>query len=176
MVVFGLVTGPDPTVDLTTNEALILAIGGTLGVAAFVGIPTVAVWRSGFRLLPRLGRSDADVRRVVRLSGWAVFQHTMVGLLLGAAIVVGNSVKGGTVAYQVAFVFFLAPYAIFAQPVHTAILADLSREADEPGAFARSLRWALDNIVAAARARHCAADGPRVPAHAGGRVRGRGEG
>jgi putative peptidoglycan lipid II flippase len=33
-------------------------------------------------------------------------------------------VKGGTVAYQVAFVFFLAPYAILAQPVHTAILSD----------------------------------------------------
>jgi putative peptidoglycan lipid II flippase len=147
MVVFRLVTGPDPTVDLTTGEALILAVGGTLGVAAFVGIPTVAVWRSGFRLLPRLGRHDEDVRRVVRLSGWAVFQHSMVGLLLAAAIVVGNSVKGGTVAYQVAFVFFLAPYAILAQPVHTAILSDLAREAAEPSAFARSLRWALDNIV-----------------------------
>jgi putative peptidoglycan lipid II flippase len=71
----------------------------------------------------------------------------MVGLLLGFAIVVGNSVKGGTVAYQVAFVFFLAPYAIFAQPVHTAILSDLAREAGEPSAFARSMRWALDNIV-----------------------------
>ena len=146
MVVFRLVTGPDPTVDLTTGEALILAIGGTLGVAAFVGIPTVAAWRSGIRLIPKLGRHDPEVRRVVRLSSWAVFQHTMVGLLLGAAIVVGNSVKGGTVAYQVAFVFFLAPYAILAQPVHTAILSDLAREAGEPSAFARSLRWALDNM------------------------------
>ena len=31
MVAFRLVTGPDPSVDLTTGEALILAIGGTLG-------------------------------------------------------------------------------------------------------------------------------------------------
>lgn len=147
MVAFWVVAGPDPSVDLTTGEALILAIGGTLGVAAFVGIPTVAAWRSGFRLVPRLGGHDAEVRRVLRLSGWAVFQHTMAGLLLGAAIVVGNSVKGGTVAYQVAFVFFLAPYAILAQPVHTAILSDLAREADQPRAFARSLRWALDNIT-----------------------------
>jgi putative peptidoglycan lipid II flippase len=147
MVAFRLVAGPDPTVDLTTGETLILAVGGTLGVAAFVGIPTAAVWRSGFRLYPRLGRHDADVRRVVRLSGWAVFQHSMVGLLLAAAVIVGNSVKGGTVAYQVAFVFFLAPYAILAQPVHTAILSDLARESADPSAFARSLRWALDNIV-----------------------------
>jgi putative peptidoglycan lipid II flippase len=146
MVVFRLVTGPDPSVDLSTGEALILAIGGTLGVAAFVGIPYVAAWRSGVRLVPTLGRHDDDVRRVIRLSGWAVFQHTMIGLLLGAAIVVGNSVKGGTVAYQVAFVFFLAPYAILAQPVHTAILSDLAREKGEPSAFARSVRWALDNM------------------------------
>ena len=147
MVLFRAVAGPDPTVDLSHNEALILAVGGTLGVAAFVGIPTVAVWRSGFRLVPRLGRHDDGVRRIVRLSGWAVFQHSMVGLLLAAAIVVGNGVKGGTVAYQVAFVFFLAPYAILAQPVHTAILQDLARESGEPTAFARSLRWALDNMV-----------------------------
>ena len=62
MVVFRLATGPDPTVDLTTGEALILAIGGTIGVAAFVGIPFVAAWRSGVRLVPRLGRHDDDVR------------------------------------------------------------------------------------------------------------------
>jgi len=31
--------------------------------------------------------------------------------------------------------------------VHTAILSDLAREAGEPGAFARSVRWALDNMV-----------------------------
>ena len=58
-----------------------------------------------------------------------------------------SGTPGSTLAYQVAWVFFLAPYAILAQPVHTAILSDLAREADEPSAFARSLRWALDNIV-----------------------------
>lgn len=147
MVVFRAMTGPEPTVALTTAETLVLAIGGTVGVAAFVGIPTVAVWRDGFRLVPRLGRHDADVRRVVRLSGWAVFQHTLIGLLLGAAIVIGNSVKGGTVAYQVAFVFFMAPYAILAQPVHTAILSDLARQADDRAAFASSVRWAFGNLV-----------------------------
>ena len=63
---------------------------------------------------------------MLRLSGWAVFQHSMIGLLLLAAIVVGNTVEGGTLAYQVAWVFFLAPYAVLAQPIHTAILPDLT--------------------------------------------------
>jgi putative peptidoglycan lipid II flippase len=148
MVVFRLVTGPDPSVDLTTGEALILAIGGTVGVAAFVGIPYVAAWRSGVRLVPRLRRRPRRRRAARRAAvGLGRVPAHDDRLLLGAAIVVGNSVKGGTVAYQVAFVFFLAPYAILAQPVHTAILSDLARESGEPSAFARSVRWALDNMI-----------------------------
>src|SRR5215470_6950052 len=71
-------------------------------------------------------------------------------LLLGAAIVVGNGVAGGVVAYQVAFVFFLAPYAILAQPIHTAILPDLSNEgaSGDLDAFAHSSVWALDRMAA----------------------------
>ena len=116
-------------------------------MAAFVGIPTVALWRTGFRLVPRFGTRDPAVRRVVRLSAWAVFQHSMIGVLLLAAIVVGNTVEGGTLAYQVAWVFFLAPYAVLAQPVHTAILPDLARQAGDPDLFASSLRWALDSMA-----------------------------
>jgi putative peptidoglycan lipid II flippase len=84
---------------------------------------------------------------VLRLSGWAVFQHSMIGLLLLAAIIVGNTVEGGTIAYQVAWVFFLAPYAVLAQPVHTAILPDLSRQAGDPEHFNASLGWALDGMA-----------------------------
>src|SRR4029077_266091 len=92
MAIFRVVAGPAPGLDLTTGERLILALGGTLGVAAFVAIPTIAVWRSGFRLVPRFGRHDEAVGRVLRLSGWAVFQHSMIGVLLLAAIIVGNTV------------------------------------------------------------------------------------
>jgi len=147
MGLFRLVAGPDPGLDLTLAERLILALGATLGVVAFVAIPTVALWRTGFRLVPRLGRRDPAVGHVLRLSGWAVFQHSMIGVLLLAAIIVGNTVEGGTIAYQVAWVFFLAPYAILAQPVHTAILPDLSRQSDDPEHFNASLRWALDSMA-----------------------------
>jgi len=147
MGLFRAVAGPDPGLDLAFGEKLILALGATLGVAAFVGIPTVALRRTGFRLVPRFGVRDPAVRRVLRLSAWAVFQHSMIGLLLLAAIVVGNTVEGGTLAYQVAWVFFLAPYAVLAQPVHTAILPDLARQANDPEHFASSLRWALDGMA-----------------------------
>jgi putative peptidoglycan lipid II flippase len=148
MVVFRVLVGPgDPGLDLSTVEQLTLALGGTLGVAAFVAVPVVALHRSGFRLLPRWPRRDDRLRRLLGLSGWAVFQHAEVGILLGTAIIIGNGVAGGVVAYQVAFVFFLAPYAVLAQPIHTAILPELAREAGEPARFAGSVRWALDAMA-----------------------------
>lgn len=149
LVVFRLLAGGSTDLELSTTEELVLALSGTLGVAAFVGIPALALRRTGFRLRPRLRRGDAAVNRLMRLSGWAILQHAQIGLLLGAAIVLGNSVEGGTVAYQVAWVFFLAPYGVLAQPIHTAILPELSLEAarHDLDAFARSLRWSLDAMV-----------------------------
>ena len=64
-------------------------------------------------------------RRVLRHSGWGVVLHTGAGLLLGAAIVTAAGVAGGVVAYQVGWVIFLAPYAVLAQPIHTAILPEM---------------------------------------------------
>ncbi len=149
LVVFRLLAGGSTDLDLSSAERLVLALSGTLGVAAFVGIPALALRRTGFRLRPRLGRGDAAVNRLMRLSGWAILQHAQIGLLLGAAIVLGNSVEGGTVAYQVAWVFFLAPYGVLAQPIHTAILPELSLDAarHDLDAFARSLRWSLDAMA-----------------------------
>ncbi|MDQ6855175.1 MAG: hypothetical protein M3046_16065 [Actinomycetota bacterium] len=149
LVVFRVLTGGEASLDLTSTEKLVLALSGTLGVAAFVAVPTFALHRTGFRLRPRFGRGDAGVNRLLRLSGWAILQHAQIGLLLGAAIVLGNSVEGGTVAYQVAWVFFLAPYGVLAQPIHTAILPELSLDAarNDLDAFARSLRWSLDAMA-----------------------------
>ena len=115
---------------------------------AFVAVPMVALFRSGVRLIPRFTRKDPAVSHVLRLSGWAIFQNAGVGILLGTALIVGNGVAGGVVAYQTAFVFFLAPYAVFAQPVQTAILPDLSLEAagGNLDAFAGSMRWALSSL------------------------------
>ncbi|CAN5286250.1 hypothetical protein BH18ACT4_BH18ACT4_14060 [soil metagenome] len=151
LIAFRAMAGPDPGLDLSRGEELVLAAGGTLGVAAFVAAPTIALWRSGFRLRHRWGWREPEVRRVVGLSGWAAVQHSGAGLLLGAAIVVGGGVEGGVVAYQVALSTFLAPYGILAQPIHTAILPRISLEADavDHAAFGRSLRWGLDAMAVA---------------------------
>lgn len=148
LVAFRIVAGPDPGLDLTGTEEVLLGLGGTLGVAAFVAVPTVALWRSGFRLLPRWAPRDPGVRRLLHLSGWAVLQHTGAALLLGSAIVLGAGVEGGVVAYRVAFYLFLAPYGIFAQPIHTTVqpeLADDVGRADLAG-FGGAVRWSLASL------------------------------
>ena len=150
LIAFRALTGPgDAGLELSLAEKLTLALGGTLGVAAFVGVPAVALRRSGFRLRPRFDRHDPAVGKLMRLSGWAVFQHSMIGILLVTAIVNGNRVSGGVIAYQVAWIFFLAPYAVLAQPIHTAALPELSAQETQGdrGSFATSLRWALDSMA-----------------------------
>jgi len=144
MIAFHLVAGPNPGLVLTVGERLILALGSTFGVVLFMVIPLVALRRLGFSLVPRWGIGDPAVRRALGLSGWAILQHSMIGLLLIGAVVIGNSVEGGTVAYQTAWVFFLAPYAIFGAPIQAAILPDLARQASDRRHFAQTLQWALD--------------------------------
>jgi putative peptidoglycan lipid II flippase len=149
MTLFRVVAGPDPGLDLTTTEKLLLVAAGTGGVLAFVGVLLGAGVASGFRLRPRWPGHDAQVGAVLRHSGWGVVLHTGAGLLLGAAIVTAAGVVGGVVAYQVGWVIFLAPYAVLAQPIHTAILPEMATEAREVGRrqVAASLRWALERMA-----------------------------
>jgi putative peptidoglycan lipid II flippase len=149
LIAFRLAAGPDPGFDLSATERALLVLAGTGGVVAFVGALLVACRNSGFRLRPRWPRRDPRVGEVLRHSGWGVVLHTAAGALLGAAIVAGSAVEGGVVAYQVGWVFFLAPYAILAQPIHTAILPELVTEAgdDDRQVFAASTRWALERMA-----------------------------
>jgi putative peptidoglycan lipid II flippase len=148
MLVFRAMHGDSPSLDLTLAEKLVLGIGATLGVIGFTGVPTVAVLRSGFRLRPRVGAMDRKLRHLLVLSAWVALQPDVAVLLL-AAMVMGNQVAGGVIAYQFCMVAFLAPYAILAQPIHTTILPELSHDVTDGDmdGFAARLRWGLDGMV-----------------------------
>ncbi|HEX7133243.1 MAG TPA: lipid II flippase MurJ [Iamia sp.] len=147
--VFRVVAGPDPGLDISSGERWILVVAGTGGVVAFVGILLVACRASGFRLRPRWPGRDRRVAEVARSAGWGVVLHSCAGAILGGAIVASTGVEGAVVAYQTAWVFFLAPYGILAQPIHTAILPELVIEArdDELQQFRTSVRWALERMA-----------------------------
>lgn len=151
VVAFGVfhLMHPGTGLDLSLEEKLLLAVTGTLGVIGFCGVPVVALLRSGFRLRAVVRRPDEPLRRLLSLSTWAVLQHMGIGILLAASIVMGNHVEGGVVAYQFAFVAFMAPYAILAQPVHTAILPLLAQDAavHRFTEFAARVRWAFESLA-----------------------------
>jgi len=149
LAAFAATAGSDPGLDLDGGERWLLVLAGTGGVLAFVGGLLVALRSTGFRLRPRLPRGDQRVRTLLVHSGWGIVLHTGAGILLGGSIVAGSAVEGGVVAYQVAFVFFLAPYAVLAQPIHTAILPELVSEAREHdlATFRASTRWALERMA-----------------------------
>lgn len=149
LLAFQAATGSDQGLDLTSGQRWWLVAAGTGGVMAFVGLLLLACRASGFRLRPRLPGHDGRVQAVLRHAGWGVVLHTGAGLLLGGAIVAGSAVEGAVVAYQVAWVFFLAPYAILAQPIHTAILPELVAEArdDDLARFRASIRWSLERMA-----------------------------
>ena len=148
-IAFRILAGPDPTFDLTAAEKGLLAFAGTGGVIAFVGILVFAARRSGFTLRPVLRRGDPALTNFARLAIWGAMLNAGAALLLGAASVAGNGVAGGVVAYQVAFVFFLAPYAVLAQPLHTAMLPEMSLDAaaGSVDTLAGSIRWTLDRMA-----------------------------
>jgi putative peptidoglycan lipid II flippase len=146
---FRVLAGPDPGLELDGTEQLLLGLAGTLGVAAFVAIPTIALHRSGFSLRPRWHRRDPEVRATLRLGGWATVQHAASALLLGAAIIVGGGVEGAVVAFQIGWFFFLAPYGVIAQPIQTAVLPELVGDLHEGrDRFGASLRWSLEAMAA----------------------------
>ncbi|HEX2178416.1 MAG TPA: lipid II flippase MurJ [Actinomycetota bacterium] len=149
LLLFGASTSGPPGFDLTGGQRWLLVLAGSGGVVAFVGILLAACWGSGFRLLPKFRLSDPRVAEILRHSGWGVVLHSAAGLLLGAAIVAGSAVEGAVVAYQVGWVFFLAPYAMLAQPIQTAVLPELVAESGEAGLerFRTSVRWALERTA-----------------------------
>ena len=147
MITFRMLAGPNPGLELTGLEITVLGLGGSLAVVGFVGVPIVALHRSGIRFVPTFRWRGSGALEALRLSTWAVVLHAGLGLLLGAALIAGNGTAGGVVAFQVAWTFFLAPYAIVAQPIHTAILPELTVERDDPARFAASVRWALAGMA-----------------------------
>ena len=127
MVTFGIVAGTDRPAGYvpSTGEELLLALGTTLGVVAM----TLALWPSlrkiGFRFRLRVPRHEG-IRRILHLAKWVVFYVALnqVGYLI--VILLAAPTQGDVTAYQMAFIMFQLPHAIFAVSIFTALLPALS--------------------------------------------------
>ncbi len=122
--------GAEPTLDLSAPEVLLLGLGTTLGVVAFCVLPYVGARRAGVNLHLRWQPRHPAVRRVVRQGGWAGGYLASGQVVLVAMLVLANSVEGGVVVQQLAYVLFLLPVSLLAVPVVTTAFPRLARDAE----------------------------------------------
>lgn len=141
-----------PAVDIDTvsrTQLYVLAGGTTAGVVVLTFCQLPAVLRLGVRWRPVLGLSDPSVRRAIVAGayGGAYVGAIQAGLLV--TLVLANRVRGGVVAYQVAFAFFELPNALVSLPVAIAAfpaLAERFVHRDDRG-YARLLSDAIRTVA-----------------------------
>ncbi|MGI9579527.1 MAG: murein biosynthesis integral membrane protein MurJ [Microthrixaceae bacterium] len=149
-LLFGAMRGSQPpSLELTLDEKLVLALGTTAGVVAFCLVPFLGLWRSGFRLVPRFEFRSPILRRLARDGSWAAGFLALSQVLLVVVLVLSNRVEGGVVIYQLAFVLFMLPNSLFAVPVFTTAFPTLTRNqrAGDWGAFAGEVGRATRSIA-----------------------------
>lgn len=133
MVAFAAVTSGSARglggVELGPAPKLVLAAGTTAGVLAMAAVPVVALGRAGVRLRPSLDRSSPGLPAVARAGAWGAVLLAAVQILVAVTLVLANTLEGGVVAYQIAFTFFLLPFALVAHPIFTTLHPRLSSAA-----------------------------------------------
>jgi putative peptidoglycan lipid II flippase len=105
----------------------VLAGGSTLAVALHAGVQWWGARRLGFRLVPRAGWLDAELRGLARRGIASVGYNGLYWFGYLAAIVAASGVPGGAVAFQMAHSFCQVPIALTATPLATTQLPSLAR-------------------------------------------------
>lgn len=141
--------GEDVHLGLPSSQRLLLAAGTTLGVLAMAAIPIMSARRRGLRLRPRWEPRDPRLLQIGRVGLWGGVLLAAVQVLIGVTLILANQVRGGVVAYQIAFTFFLLPVALVAHPIFTAVYPRLAASAQGGGweRFAADTGDAVRRIV-----------------------------
>ena len=175
MAVFRIMHGPTPgSRPHHPERSWCSRSGARSACSGFVGVPTVALLRSGFRLraTPRRPSTASCAGCCGSRRGWRCNPTSAV--LLGAALVMGNQVAGGVVAYQFCFVAFLAPRTRSWRSRSTPRSSPSSPSTPDAGdmaAFADRIRWGARRHVRSAAAGERGVRRARVAGHEGARGR-----
>jgi putative peptidoglycan lipid II flippase len=136
-LVFAAITAGTPTnasVADDTGLKLLLALGTTGGVAAFVAVYLPFLRRLPGRVRARVDLKHPAVRKLGRLSSWT-FAYVITNVIgVVVSFYLANGVQGGVTSYVTAFAFFQVPIGIAAISVITALTPKLAAhhvDADE---------------------------------------------
>jgi putative peptidoglycan lipid II flippase len=113
----------------TVSDAELLLLG--LGTTAAVGVHAAAVWlgarHTGLTLVPRAGWRDPEVRAVIHRVVPTLAFTGLEAVQVFAIFMVADRLRGGLVAFQLAFSFFILPAAVVTWPIARAMLPQLAR-------------------------------------------------
>lgn len=129
MVVYVAMRHGRTALAMGTGARLVLAVGTTLGVLAMTAVPMTALRRRHLTIRLGLDWRHEGLATVARIGAWGGVLLAGTQVLIGITLVLANRVAGGVVAYQIAFTFYLLPFALVAHPIFTALYPRLSADA-----------------------------------------------
>jgi putative peptidoglycan lipid II flippase len=145
----------------TTNQALLLGIGSTLGIAAQAAVLIPFLRASGYRFQPRFDFKHTGLGKTFRLAKWTLgfVLVTQAALVVVSRLASSATVGGkgaGLTAYSNAYAMWILPHSLITVSLATAMLPTASRLAaagDRSGVAAetmRAIRLAVTALLPAA--------------------------
>ncbi|MCB0975925.1 MAG: hypothetical protein KDB02_00565 [Acidimicrobiales bacterium] len=127
MITFRVVHDPARGLHLTTGEKVLLGGGTLLGTVAMTVVPLLALRPAGLGMRLRWRVDHGGLGALARRGLWGAGHVGLNQILVLTTIVLAGEVRGGVIAYQTAFTFFLLPHALLAHPIFTALFPRLAR-------------------------------------------------
>ncbi len=121
-----------PTIsEVSTNRSLqlLLGLGSTSGIIAMTLFMVIALSRSGLKLKWNLDLNHPAVKKLLKLSGWAVGYVVANQISLIVIKNLASPGSGNVDAYSKAYAFFSLPHGLLAVSIATTFVPDLARAA-----------------------------------------------
>ena len=121
-----------PTIsEVSTNRSLqlLLGLGSTSGIIAMTLFMVIALSRSGLKLKWNLDLNHPAVKKLLKLSGWAVGYVVANQISLIVIKNLASPGSGNVDAYSKAYTFFSLPHGLLAVSIATTFMPDLARAA-----------------------------------------------
>jgi putative peptidoglycan lipid II flippase len=133
LAVFG---ASDANDGFTTQQAILLGLGSTLGIATQAALLIPFLRRAGFRFRPRFDFRDSGIGHTLRLGAWTLgfiaanqIAYIVVQRLGTAATLEGaatGAAAAGSTVYEIGFLMSQLPHGVITVSLATAVVPALS--------------------------------------------------